>query len=230
MALDRLAQFLIYSLRDIVFGMEDSIITTLGIVLGISSSGAPIHGILLAGAAAIVGGLISMAAGEYIATKSQVEMLQREVQEERDKLRANRARELKELERSYERHGFSKAEARLLVREFSRHKKLLLRTLLAEELGILPERFENPVRNATVMGVAYIVGGLIPMLPFFVSAGEGSMLFSIALSVAALFLVGAWKTTVTKRDWLRSGLEMLAVGVLAAVAGYAVGLLYPGAG
>jgi VIT1/CCC1 family predicted Fe2+/Mn2+ transporter len=228
-ALDRFLQLMLYSLRDIVFGIEDSAITTLGVVIGVVSSGSSTHEILLAGAAAVIGGLISMTTGEYISTKSQVEVLQGEVSEEREKLRRRPEHELRGLERCYERHGFKKGEARLVVREFSHHKKLLLRTLLAEELGILPERFENPIRNATIMGIAYIIGGLLPLTPFVFLSRETALPFSVALSVAALFIVGAWKTTVTKRPWLRSGLEMLFIGLLAAAAGYAFGILYPGA-
>lgn len=230
MNLERLTRGVLYSLRDIVFGVEDSVITTLGVVLGVGSSGAPTGEILVAGAAAVIGGLISMGAGEYISTKSQVELLQREVAEERWRLRHEPQREMRELESRYVRRGFSPAEAKHFVRELSRHKKLLLRELLAEELGILPERFDNPARNAVIMSVAYVLGGLVPLLPFLVFSKVSAVSVSVGVSVGVLFLVGVWKTTVTRRPWLRSGLEMLAIGVLAAAAGYAFGSLYPGAG
>lgn len=217
----------LYSLRDVVFGIEDSVITTLGVVLGVGFSGAGSRAILLAGAAAVIGGLISMGAGEYISTKSQVEVLQEEVDEERARLKATPEKELSLLRVRYERHGFTKPEARWFVHELSRHKKLLLRNLLAEELGILPERFESPLRNALVMSVAYVIGGMVPLMPFALSSKASAVYFSVGISVAVLFVVGVLKTKVTKRPWLRSGLELLFVGLLAAAAGYLFGLLNP---
>ncbi len=87
------------------------------------------------------------------------------------------------------------------------------------------EHLENPIRGAAVMFVAFVIGALFPILPYFFASAKNALAISAIATISALFIFGAAKTRMTKRSWLRSGLEMTIVGLIAAVAGLIVGLL-----
>jgi len=102
----------------------------------------------------------------------------------------------------------------------------MLKTLAEEELGIVPEKFENPVRGAITIFAAFMVGSVFPILPFFLADTRTASVLALIGTGVTLFAVGAYKTKLTQRNWLKSGIEMLAIAILAAVAGYAIGSLF----
>lgn len=88
-----------------------------------------------------------------------------------------------------------------------------------KELGICPQSWDEPLGNAVAMGVAYVIGGLIPVLPYVILPAVTAMPVSIAGTMLTLLTFGALKGRVVKQIWWRSGLEMLSIAGLAAVAG-----------
>jgi predicted membrane protein (TIGR00267 family) len=95
---------------------------------------------------------------------------------------------------------------------------------MKEELGLFEERFENSVKLGLIMFVAFIAGGLVPLLPFIlVAVPQTSLMTSSTLTFVSLFAIGVWKTTFTSKHWLLSGAEMVLVGILAAVIPYLIG-------
>lgn len=213
------------TLRDLVFGTEDALITNLGLVLGVAAAGVPSADVLLAGAAAMFAGMVSMAAGDYLSTKSQREALDAQVEEEEEKLNKPGA-EAKAIKQLYKGAKLSNAEIRGFLRCLNTDKKMSLKVLAEEELGIVPEKYENPVKGAITIFFAYMVGSLFPVLPFLLPNTKIASIIALVGTGAALFTVGAYKTKITKRDWKKSGLEMLVVAILAAAAGYAIGYLF----
>jgi predicted membrane protein (TIGR00267 family) len=98
--------------------------------------------------------------------------------------------------------------------------------MMKEELGLFEERFENPLRIGLVMFFTFMVGGLIPIIPFLlISAPQSSLMAASFMTFASLFLIGVWKTTFTNKQWFVSGLEMVFTGILAAVIPYFIGEL-----
>jgi predicted membrane protein (TIGR00267 family) len=96
--------------------------------------------------------------------------------------------------------------------------------MMKDELGIFEERFESPVRVGLIMLGAFVAGGLVPILPFvLLLASQSSLIVASIATFVSLFLVGVWKTTFTDKHWLPSGLEMVFVGILAAVIPYLIG-------
>jgi VIT1/CCC1 family predicted Fe2+/Mn2+ transporter len=213
------------TMRDLVFGMEDALITNLGLVLGVAAAGVPSVDVLLAGSAAMFAGMVSMAAGDYLSTKSQREALDAQVEEEEEKLNKPGA-EAKAIKQLYKGAKLSTAEIRGFLRCLNTDKKMALKVLSEEELGIVPEKFDNPVKGAVTIFFAYMIGSLFPILPFLLKDTKIASIIALVGTAAALFGVGAYKTKVTKRDWKKSGLEMLVVALLAAVAGYFIGWLF----
>jgi VIT1/CCC1 family predicted Fe2+/Mn2+ transporter len=212
-------------MRDLVFGMEDSLITNLGLVLGVAAAGVPNTDVLLAGLAAMFAGMVSMAAGDYLSTKSQREVLDTQLAEEEEMLEKPGA-EAKAIKHLYKGAKLTDRTIQNFLRCLNTKKKLALKTLAEESLGIVPEKFENPVKGAMTILVAYAVGSLFPVLPFFLQDTKLASIIALVGTGAALFTVGAYKTSVTKRPWAKSGLEMLVIALLAAAAGYIIGYLF----
>jgi len=225
MAKKKLAAEIRDSIGDLVFGMEDGLISNLGLVLGVAAAGVPNTTVLLAGFASMFAGAVSMAAGDYLSTKSQREVLDAQIVAEEKKLKSPKE-EMKVLQKLYRAAKFTDKEIRHFVRHLSANKRLMLKTLAEEELGIVPEKFENPVRGAITIFAAFMVGSVFPILPFFLADTRTASVLALIGTGVTLFAVGAYKTKLTQRNWLKSGIEMLAIAILAAVAGYAIGSLF----
>jgi predicted membrane protein (TIGR00267 family) len=96
--------------------------------------------------------------------------------------------------------------------------------MLREELGLGNEAFESPLTIGITMGVSFLAGAVIPILPYFFLATHAALITASTASISFLFALGAFKTRLTKTNWLRSGLEMLGIGAVSALIGYVVGL------
>jgi len=114
------------------------------------------------------------------------------------------------------------------VSRITADKQRWLETLVTEELGLRPEGGPPPLLDALFAGGGFALGAIVPLLPFLVTEGTAALVTAAALSIAGLFLMGAAKTLVTSRSVLRSGLEMVGVGVGAAVITNLVGRLVGG--
>ena len=132
----------------------------------------------------------------------------------------------------YKGKGMSEADARAMVEIMAKYKRAWLDIMMLEELGII-ESNESPLKNAIATFLSFCVFGFIPVLAYvlslFVPALKAhTFLTACVLTGATLFTLGALKTRITERHWLTSGLEMFAVGSLAAGAAYAIGFLLSG--
>jgi len=213
------------SIRDLVFGMEDGLISNLGLVLGVAAAGVSNSTVLLAGFASMFAGAVSMAAGDYLSTKSQREVLDEQVEEEETKL-SKPKEEYKAIHELYKAARFTDKEIKHFMKHLNTDKKLTLKILAEEALGIVPEKYDNPIRGAVTIFVAFFFGSIFPIFPFFLHDTKLASIIALAATGLTLFGVGAYKTTITKRNWLKSGLEMVVVALLAAIAGYAIGILF----
>ncbi|MEM2873854.1 MAG: VIT1/CCC1 transporter family protein [Candidatus Nanoarchaeia archaeon] len=213
------------TIRDLVFGMEDALITNLGLVLGVAAAGVPNTNVLLSGIAAMFAGMVSMAAGDYLSTKSQREVLDAQIKEEEARLQRP-GEEYKAIKHLYRAAKLTDRDIRHFLKHLNTNKKMSLKLLAEEELGIVPEKYENPIKGAIVIFFAYMLGSLFPVLPFLLRNTKLASIIALICTGATLFAVGAYKTKLTKRNWLKSGLEMLTVALLAAAAGYVIGLLF----
>lgn len=132
----------------------------------------------------------------------------------------------------YTSKGISQADAEQLVSILSSYEEPWLDIMMAEELGII-ESDDSPINNAIVTFISFIVFGFIPLVAYIFSSFfsiENSMIFVIAIILTGLtlFLLGALKVKVTGKSWMKSGIEMLIVGGLAAISAYGIGFLLSG--
>lgn len=213
------------NVREIVFGFNDGSISTLALLAGVTG-GALAHGqILVAGFSGVIAGAISMAIGAYISSKSEIEHHQSEIEREKQEIEEVPEVEREEMRQIYmKKANFTEEELNLILNRITSNKKVWLDSMMKEELGLFEEHFENPVKVGLIMLIAFIAGGLVPILPFvLLPASQTSLIVASIVTFASLFLIGVWKTTFTNKHWLRSGLEMVFVGILATVIPYLIG-------
>ncbi|MBW3613495.1 MAG: VIT1/CCC1 transporter family protein, partial [Chloroflexi bacterium] len=184
--------------------------------------------ILIAGIASALAGIFSMAAGEYIGSKSQHEIFEAQIVDERNEVHERPGEAEAEIAFMLEEDGLPHDRAIEVARIMAQHPEALLKTMVEKELGLAVEREEgSPMQGALVMGGAFGLGAIPPILPHLFIAGTPAVPLSVAATLAVLFGIGVVKSRWTHRGWLASGLEILAVGAIAGVAGYFFGSVLP---
>ena len=212
-------------LRPAVFGAMDGLVSNFALMAGVAGAAAATGGgqknVILAGLAGLAAGAFSMAAGEYVA--SQSELAEQEFENERLELRRNAEGEAKELAQIWVRRGVDLELAEAGAEQLGRNPEAALEVHAREELGLAPGELPNPWVAAGSSFLAFAMGALIPLLPFLF--GAQSLIPAAVLSVFGLFGAGALVSRVTTRSWWYSGLRQLLVGILAAAVTYGFGHL-----
>lgn len=211
-------------IREIVFGMQDGMVSTLGAVTGIAIGSGDIFVILLAGIAIISVESISMGIGSYISSRSERKIIERMLVEECEEIINHHEEEKTELHGLFVQGGWSPEFAKKMVHEVDGNRALMLREMAYRELNVSPDSLEHPAENGLFMFVAYIVGGIIPLSAYFFIDIEMAMYVSIAVTLFGLFLLGASVAKFTKEEWYKTGGHMLLFGGIALVVGYFVGI------
>jgi VIT1/CCC1 family predicted Fe2+/Mn2+ transporter len=184
--------------------------------------------VLLAGLAGLAAGAFSMAAGEYISVRSQAEQALAEIELERRELERNPAGEERELAQMYVAKGLEPELAREVARQLSRDAEGVLDVHVREELGISRDDLPSATLAAGSSFASFAVGASLPVLPYLV--GGTSMLPALVLTLAGLFLCGAFVTRLTPRPWWYGGLRQTLVGAVAAAVTFGVGSLVGASG
>jgi len=214
-------------IRDVIFGANDGLVSILATVSGVYGAITESHVILVAGAAGAIAGAISMGAGAYLSAKSEKEVTERESERKGIKRRGTPEEEKERLSRFYQARGFKRQDAESVADRVAQQLESSESYTIGEELGLASEESWPPVKAALFTGLSFAVVSLIPILPFaFMEVTSAAITAAIA-SIACLFGVGASKAIFTRKSWLRSGLEMMAIGTLAAAATLGIGLLIP---
>ena len=213
--------------RDMIFGANDGLVSTLAFVAGVMGAITDSYVILLSGIAELFAGTISMAAGAYQSSKSELEIMERESQRETVKGRTPEE-EKEELVRFYQSEGYTSAEAEAIVERIAKEKEFSIEMGTLEELGLAPEEIGNPIKAGVLCGLSFGISAIIPILPFAFKAlsAMDAMKFSIIATLASLFGVGASKTIFSRKNWIRSGFEMMVIGASASAITYLIGTLF----
>lgn len=214
-------------IRDIVLGVNDGLVSLFLLVAGVVGAGFTSRQVFLSAVAGSIAGAISMATGEYIATKSQEETFERELRLEREHLKFHRGVELQEIREMFGGMGLPEADVEHIVEALDRDDETFLKIMMALEFGVVDEQRRSPHKAMTASGALFLVGSLTSILPFFFIDRPGiALALAAALTSIALFAVGAVKTRVTATNPVASGLENLLFGVAGALLSYAVGVLF----
>ena len=214
------------SLREFVFGIEDGLISSVGIVTGVVGAAVSSFFIILAGIISMFAGALSMAVGTYLSIKSENDYYRREIEKERWEIRKFPEMEKAELREFLVKRGYKGRRLEGELNVIWADKELVLKYMLEEELGIPQDNFKNPVNSAAVMLTSYLLGSIIPLTPYLFFTSNIALGISLTSTVISLFAFGAYRTVYTGKNWFASGFEMMALGMIVAAVGYYLGTLF----
>jgi VIT1/CCC1 family predicted Fe2+/Mn2+ transporter len=212
--------------RDVMLGLNDGLVASFAVTSGVAAAFSAARVVVMAGIAEMLGGGISMGAAAFISSRSQLEFYHSEIARERDEMARWPERERDEVRAIYRNKGFSGRLLDEIVAHITADPERWSDVMMREELGLHHEHLEVPHRSALRVGVSYLLGAAIPIIPYTLLAPSVAVLVSAIVTIAALFAVGALKTILTSRSWWRSGLESLAIGVAAAIVTYGAGWIF----
>jgi len=214
-------------IREAIFGAQDGVTSILIVVITVATATTNSYAVLIAGIAAATAEIISMAAGEFMSSRSQRQLFLAQIEREREEVRDRPGESEAEVAMLLEHEGLTEAASKRVAAELAREPRVLLKTMVEKELGITIEAGPGALQGAIVLALTFAVASLIPIAPFFFLAVGPAMMTSIALSAVAMFILGVVKGRVVGSNPVISGLEIVALVAAAALGGYIVGTLLP---
>ncbi len=219
---------LLGEIREAIFGAQDGLVSTLAVVSTVAGATSDRYAVLVAGIASGLAGIFSMAAGEYIGSKSQREIFEAQIADEREEVHERPGEAEAEVAFMFEEDGLPHDQALAVARLMAEHPDVLLKTMVEKELGLaVEEGAGSPLQGALVMGGAFALGTIPPILPHLFLTGGLGVIVSVLATLAVLFTIGAVKSRWTHRTWWASGFEILVLGAIAGVAGFFFGNILP---
>ena len=219
-------------LRDFIFGAIDGTVTTFAVVSGVSGAGLSDGILIILGVANLIADGFSMGVSNYLGTRAEQQQRARTRREEEYHVTMVPEGEKEEIRQIFANKGFSGDDLERVVEVITSDKDRWVATMLQEEHG-LPAEEVSPWRAGLVTYLGFMIAGLLPLLPFIYQAlvpgGLSQPLYwSIALAGVVFFTIGALKSLYVEQRWYWAGLEILAIGGVAAGLAFLVGALLKG--
>ncbi|MFZ0032325.1 MAG: VIT1/CCC1 transporter family protein [Candidatus Cybelea sp.] len=217
------------SIREVVFGVQDGILTTLGIITGVGVAEGDRAAVFISGFLALLAGALSMGVGEYLGRKSEREVVRATIDLEKREMAADPQGEFSEQVAFYKLKGFSAEEAEMIVRRLTQHPDIYLYEMVRDEFGIDPREAEDRgLRAPLSMSCSYALGSLLPILAFMLPLSIGaSTLTSLFFALAGLFAVGVYAGTLSERNPVGKGFEVALYGCGVFAISYLAGHFIP---
>lgn len=211
-------------IREFVFGIQDGLISTVGLLAGIQSATETNLVVVVTGFTAMFSGAISMATGSYLSSSAQKDIFDKELAEAEQLAQREPYIAAEGLLKALGEEGLSKEQSYRMVRVLLAQRNVFMRTFREKVFGLGSAEINQPVKAALVMGLSFVIGAIIPIVPFIATEGIAALYLSVFLSAATLFMVGAFKGHLAGQSVLVSGTKFFGVAVSAAGLGYLIGL------
>lgn len=213
-------------LSDLVLGGQDGLVNVLGVLLGVAEASKSTRLVLAAGLATAFAESISMAAVAYTSSLARGDLFHAE--QKREIRHVTRVPELEreEVREIYRRKGFDGELLDRIVTTITAQPDVWVAVMMSEEHRLAPVSRSQALRSSVIVGVAAMVGSLIPVAPFAFAPVSPAMILASVVAALTLFLLGAYKAKKTVGHPLKSGLELAVIGTVSALAGYVVGALF----
>jgi vacuolar iron transporter family protein len=212
-------------IRELVFGVQDGLISTVGLLAGVQGATESTAVVIITGLTAMFSGAISMAAGSYLSSSAEKEIFNKELREAEMLAEKEPYLAAEGLLKALNQEGLPREQSYSIVKLLLRQQEVFLRTFQEKVFGLGSAEINRPLQAALVMAASFVMGALIPIVPYLVLKGTIALYFSIALSALTLFAVGVFKGRLAEKSQLRSGLQFFAIAVSAALLGYLIGLV-----
>ena len=215
-------------LRSVLLGAIDGFASIVALAAGVAGITDSSRTVLIAGAASLVAGALSMAASEYVSVKAEREADQAQARMEREAMEAAPETKRQQLRDAYTAKGLTDAEAETVVTRLAERPDRFLASLLSERLGLSDASQERPGRQGLLTGISFALAGALPLVPFLFLSAHWATVLSVLLTGTALFLAGIFRALSSLQPFLRSGAEMFLIGMGSAAGTFLVGLLIGG--
>lgn len=211
-------------LREAVFGFNDGLISTVALIAGLQGAFLSHSIILLAGIAEMFAGAFSMGLGTYLGNKTEYEVYKTELSREKWEVENKPEVEREEIREIYRARGFHGELLEKVTDVITSDKKVWIEVMMQEELGFAKGGLRySPEKHGVAMGSAFMIGAIIPLLPYLFIKTEQAFFITLIFAAISLLVIGALKTYFTKRPIWKSALETLMIGILASAASYGIG-------
>ncbi len=214
------------ALSDVILGGQDGLVNVLGVILGVAAATQDPRIVLVAGLSATFAESVSMGAVAYTSTLADADYYEAERTRELRHIAKVPRLEKEEIRDIYLRKGFSGDQLGHIIETITSDEETWVAVMMNEEHQLSPVDRRHALRAALVVGVAAVVGSLVPLVPFALLPVGSSMWVSVATTALVLFGIGAYKARTMVGHPGKSGLEMAIIGTLSALAGYAIGAVF----
>ncbi len=209
------------TIRDIVIGMSDGLTVPFALAAGLSGAGSTSGIVVTAGIAEIVAGSIAMGLGGFLAGRTEADHYRSELQREYEEIERVPEQEKAEVKEVFATFGLSAALQDEVANEMAKDKDKWVDFMMRYELGLEKPEPNRASRSAVTIGVSYIVGGIIPLSPYFlINESQKALYYSCAITIVCLFVFGYFKSKVTGQPLFSGALKVLFIGALAAAAAF----------
>jgi vacuolar iron transporter family protein len=210
------------TVRDIVIGMSDGLTVPFALAAGLSAAVNATSIIVTAGLAEIAAGAIAMGLGGYLAARSDAEHYDTERAREATEVRENAAEEAEEVADVFHAYGLTSEEIQPVVEALRKRPEAWVDFMMRFELGLEKPEPRRAMASAVTIATAYIVGGCIPLGPYMAMNVTAALPVSVALTLLSLAIFGYVKGHFTGASPLRSALQAVSIGGLAATAAFVI--------
>lgn len=217
------------TIRDIVIGMSDGLTVPFALAAGLSGAVAKSGIVVTAGIAEIVAGSIAMGLGGFLAGRTEADHYNSELKREYDEIERVPEEEKKEVKAVFADFGLSVALQDQIADEMAKDKDKWVDFMMRYELGLEKPEANRATQSALTIGISYVIGGIIPLSPyFFVANSQQALYYSCAVTMVCLFVFGYFKSKVTGQPAISGALKVLIIGALAAAAAFGMAKLING--
>lgn len=218
------------TIRDIVIGMSDGLTVPFALAAGLSGAVNSSTIVVTAGIAEIVAGSIAMGLGGFLAGRTEADHYDSELKREYEEIERVPEQEKQEVKDVFADFGLSVGLQHQIAEEMAKDKDKWVDFMMRYELGLEKPLANRARQSAITIGVSYIVGGIIPLSPyFFVKNSQQALYYSCAITMVCLFVFGYFKSKVTGQPPFSGALKVLIIGALAAAAAFIMAKLINGA-
>jgi VIT1/CCC1 family predicted Fe2+/Mn2+ transporter len=217
------------TVRDIVIGMADGLTVPFALAAGLSSAVQNNDIIVTAGIAEIIAGSIAMGLGGYLAGKTEIEHYDSELKREYEELETHYEMERKEVMDIFGHYGISKSSQEIIMNEMEKDHDKWVEFMMKFELGLEKPDINRAKHSARNIGIAYIVGGIVPLSAYAIwHTPETGLIYSAIITICCLMFFGYFKSKATGQPPMQGAFRTTMIGILAAAAAYFVARLFTG--
>ncbi|MBI3120246.1 MAG: VIT1/CCC1 transporter family protein [Candidatus Kerfeldbacteria bacterium] len=214
------------ALEDIVLGGNDALVSNVALVAAVSAATGDARIVLAAGLASAIAGAASMGVSAYLAATSEFDAYHKERAREIREVEETPEAERQEIRDIYTAKGFTGKDLDRAVEIITSNKERWVNVMMMEELGFTQKVVKPPLGVGVTVTVAFLIASIIPVGPFAIWDVDTGLPIALVLTAMGLIFLGAYKGKFSHRSTVRTSLEMLILGVVAAAVAYWIGEIF----